>query len=161
MKNAAMRQVEAAVATGEIGGACGYCHGVSAAINFEYSHPELAGSERTPIEELLGSLEAGGGRGTPPGGALSREAPVQGMPSWAFGHFAGRPTLAAEAEAINRVAPFVRRLGPDGYKVLPQEVLDRRLPPQQLLTVIVELIEQRRFDFATFAAQSPTRRSTT
>ena len=44
MKSAAMRQVEAAVATGEIGGACGYCHGVSAAINFEYSHPELAGS---------------------------------------------------------------------------------------------------------------------
>jgi hypothetical protein len=139
----ARRAVYERVIANQIHGGCQYCHEITQAIDVEGSRTEtpLAELTRFALREQIMP-------------ARSPEfAKRSGVPKWAFTDIADFPDITATATLINQIAPYLRELGPDGYKVLPQDVVSSTATPMELRNTVVAAIERRRADYQKLSAE--------
>ncbi|MFC6705774.1 hypothetical protein [Flexivirga alba] len=144
MTSARQRGVEDRVARGLIHGGCEYCHEMQHAINTDYAHPDLADGSTSPAQLFRQYASAEGGNPTPLPGFLTA-TPQTGIDPYAVAPY---PRVASELQAIERVRPILRQLGPDGFKVIDIDTGYAGLDYTQLLTTLDSAIETRRTNFA-------------
>lgn len=140
------RAVEDRVARRLIHGGCEYCHEMQHAFNLEYAHPELDVTTPPP-RQLLESYALREERNPTPLPGFLPEAPSTGLDPQAV---AGYPGVAAEVQAIQKMRPILRQLGPDGFKVIDPRMISSGLSDTELLAALDEAIERRRANFSLF-----------
>ncbi|MBB2890222.1 hypothetical protein [Flexivirga oryzae] len=138
------RAVEGRVARGLIHGGCEYCHEMQHAINTDYEHPELFGPSVSPDQLFRQYASAEGGNPAPLPGFLST-TPDTGIDPQTVAPF---PHLASEVQAIERIRPILRQLGPEGFKVIDLDTGYAGMDYTQLLTTLDSAIDTRRANFA-------------
>lgn len=60
------------------------------------------------------------------------------------------PTATAMSQSLQIIRPYLNPLGPMGYKVLPQSVMESKIPESELLSLIIKYIEKRQSDYLEF-----------
>lgn len=116
--------------------ACTGCHATVQAEKMDQSLLQQRGKLSTPLEQIPG----GPGQGPRPSFAPAEQVAATDQP----GMF---PKVAEAQQRINAVQPYLRMLGPAGYKVLPPETLGSTATPTALLADIGSRITQRQLDF--------------
>lgn len=144
LTSARQRGVEDRVARGLIHGGCEYCHEMQQAINTDYEHPDLADASISPQQLFQQYAEAEAGNPAPLPGFLTRP-PQSGIEPQTVAPF---PRLASEVQAIDRIRPILRQLGPEGFKVIDLDTGYAGMDYTQLLTTLDTAIETRRDNFA-------------
>lgn len=120
--------------------ACTGCHASVQADTMDRRLAEQGPQLRTPIEQLA----VGSDQGPRPTFAQGEQITATGQP----GLF---PVVAQAQGRINILQPYLRMLGPDGYRVLPAETLGSTSPPSELVADIGRRITQRQADYREFS----------
>ncbi len=120
--------------------ACTGCHATVQAQALDYGLQEQRGHLATPLEQL----PSGPDTGPRPSFAEGEQLP----PTAHGGLF---PRVAEAQQRINAIQPYLRLLGPAGYRVLPPETLGSTATPVSLLTDISIRIAQRQADYQEFS----------
>ncbi|HYO69706.1 MAG TPA: DUF4157 domain-containing protein [Archangium sp.] len=120
--------------------ACTGCHFTVQAEATDRALAEQGHRFRTPLEQLA----IGADQGPRPTFASGEQVTTSGQP----GVF---PAVAQAQERINTLRPYLRALGPDGYRVLPPETLGSTAPPSELVADIGRRIAQRQADYREFS----------
>lgn len=122
--------------------ACTGCHATVQAEQMDRALAAQRGQLRTPMEQL-------------PGGPIPGPRPpfAQGEQVAATDQPGVFPQVAQAQDRINAVQPYLRQLGPAGYRVLPPETLGSIASPTALLADINRRIAQRQADYRTFSAR--------
>jgi Domain of unknown function (DUF4157) len=122
--------------------ACTGCHAAVRADALDWARAEQSGQARTPLEQL----RAGPDQGPRPSFAQGEQVAITEQP----GVF---PRVAQAQERINAIQPYLRMLGPDGYRVLPPETLGSIAAASTLVADISRRISQRQADYREFSSR--------
>ncbi|KYF92238.1 hypothetical protein BE20_01620 [Sorangium cellulosum] len=122
--------------------ACTGCHATVQAEAMDRARAERGEQLRAPLEQLA----AGADPGPRPAFAAGEQVATSEQPR-------GLPAVAEAQERINTLRPYLRELGPEGYRVLPAETLGSAAPPGELLADIGRRIARRQADYREFSSR--------
>jgi hypothetical protein len=144
-RNPVMREYKEGVMTGTI---CPSCHGILRAEAFEkgLGETEKTGPLWTAPADRLRQIEA---RETANPTARpdfsTQDKPVK---EWAAVQKSEHPTVRGMASSIDRIRPFLAPLGPKGYQVLPEHLMESTMEGPELLAQVYRLIDAREAGYA-------------
>ena len=134
--------------------ACTGCHALVAADAMDYELMLEYGRQLSPAEKMSRAAERS--QSGPPAAVpefTGEEVQPGGLPDWTNVPEDVFPTMRQTATDLAAVGPYqhLRKLGPKGYDVLPEEVLGHPGSSAELLATVVGHIEQRQRDYKALA----------
>ena len=120
--------------------ACTGCHASVQASDMDRRLLAQGGQRHTPLEQLAGGPDTA----ARPSFAEGEQLPTTEHPSLF-------PGVAEAQRRINAIQPYLRMLGPAGYRVLPPETLGSTGTAEALLADISSRITQRQADYQEFS----------
>lgn len=143
-RNPVMRQYQYGVITGT---QCPSCHAILRAETYEKSLPdwEKAGPAWTPPSDRLAQIAQAEALNAMPRPTFAKEGalPAPVNPSM-------YPGAASMQQSLQTIRPYLEQLGPNGYKVLPDALMENTLSADQLFAQVDRTIQQRLDDYLKF-----------
>jgi hypothetical protein len=137
-RNAAYQRTQAAVIDNLIRGGCQYCH----TLKYE---TDVAASQFDPRNRNFSIMEqlVAGSEGARPWFVPDQDAGGAPMPRKDPG-VANNPILSEAVDQANRIQPYLKQLGSQGYKILPLDDIGALgLSPEALHDYVLRHIDQR------------------
>jgi Domain of unknown function (DUF4157) len=135
----AYQRTNVAVIRREINSGCQFCHQLQSEIHRDY---QTTGGGRAP--SMLELLQESSGAATSGPAFSTNRGEGEGIPPWAFTHSQGLPGVTEAWRQIDRIRPYMRALGDNGYRVIPDAAIETSRSPAEVVARASEHIDARR-----------------